>query len=274
VTQGAENRILIVEDDLGLAKEYQFSLRKLGECRVADRAEQVFFQIMDFKPHVVLLDIRLEGEQQYDPETAGLTILEKLAESRIPIIVVTGFPDAPIEERCRELGVAGFFRKPVSLRMLRSSIEAVLREWTSYYSCFVSYTDADKRFATKMYNALTKKGVKCWFAPFDMRIGDMIRPTIKAMIKNVEHVLLVLSKDSINSAWVREEVEQALRVEEERGQVILLPIRIDDAVMSTTESWANDLKRKRQIGDFSDWEKSTRFGKALERLLRDLQASH
>jgi hypothetical protein len=45
----------------------------------------------------------------------------------------------------------------------------------------------------------------------------------------------VLSEGAIASDWVEGEVTRALDEERERKQLVLFPIRIDDAVMDTTE---------------------------------------
>ena len=52
---------------------------------------------------------------------------------------------------------------------------------------------------------------------------------------------------------------------------MLFPVRIDDAVMDTTEQWADDIRRTRHIGDFRCWKDHDAYRQALERLLRDLR---
>jgi hypothetical protein len=42
--------------------------------------------------------------------------------------------------------------------------------------------------------------------------------------------------------------------------------------METDEAWAADVRRKRHIGDFSDWKNHDSYQKGFARLLRDLQA--
>jgi hypothetical protein len=66
-------------------------------------------------------------------------------------------------------------------------------------------------------------------------------------------------------------VTRALDEERERKQLVLFPIRIDDAVMDTTEQWAHDIRRTRHIGDFTRWKEHDAYSKALDRLLRDLR---
>jgi hypothetical protein len=66
-------------------------------------------------------------------------------------------------------------------------------------------------------------------------------------------------------------VRTALAEEGQHGRPVLFPIRVDDAVMNTTEQWAYDIKRTRHIGDFTRWKEHDAYSKGLERLLRDLK---
>ena len=59
--------------------------------------------------------------------------------------------------------------------------------------------------------------------------------------------------------------------ERSRKEVVLFPIRIDNAVMSTVEPWAVKLRNQRNIGAFGQWRKPGEYTRSLERLLRDLR---
>ena len=50
----------------------------------------------------------------------------------------------------------------------------------------------------------------------------------------------MLSKDSVDSPWVRVEVEAAFEKERKQKRTVLFPIRLDDTVMKTTQAWAAD----------------------------------
>jgi len=141
-----------------------------------------------------------------------------------------------------------------------------------YYSCFISYSSQDETFAQRLHADLQQKGVRCWFAPEDMKIGDKIRPTIDQSIRVHDKLLIVLSENSLNSEWVESEVEKAFEEERKRKQTVLFPVRLDEAVMETEESWAAEIRRTRHIGDFSRWKDHDAYQQAFERLLRDLKA--
>jgi hypothetical protein len=146
------------------------------------------------------------------------------------------------------------------------------RRPVKYHSCFISYSSKDQRFADRIYAALQKKGVRCWFAPADLKIGDPFRQRIDESIRFHDKLLLILSQNSANSSWVQDEVEAAFEREQRENRLILAPIRIDDAVMNLDRAWVASIRRTRQIGDFSKWRHVASYQAAFQRLLRDLKA--
>jgi hypothetical protein len=91
-------------------------------------------------------------------------------------------------------------------------------------------------------------------APEDLKIGEKFRSRIDESIRIYDKLLLVLSRNSIRSPWVEKEVEAAFELERRENRIVLFPIRLDDEVMQTSESWAADIRRTRHIGDFTKWE--------------------
>jgi TIR domain len=95
------------------------------------------------------------------------------------------------------------------------------------------------------------------------------RRGMRLMRRLRDRLLLILSGNSIASDWVEDEVNKAFAEERERRQLVLFPVRIDDAVMATSEAWARKLRDQRNIGDFQKWKEHDAYQKALERLLRE-----
>jgi len=142
-----------------------------------------------------------------------------------------------------------------------------------FYSCFISYSSKDDDFARRLHADLQQNGVRCWFAPEDLKIGDKFRTRIDESIRIYDKLMVILTEHSIGSTWVEEEVEAALEKERKSRTLVLFPIRLDDAVMDTDQAWAASLRRRRHIGDFRNWKDHDAFKKAFERLLRDLTSS-
>ncbi len=140
-----------------------------------------------------------------------------------------------------------------------------------FYSCFISYSHKDEEIAKRLYDALQGEGVRCWFAPEDMKIGDKTRRRIDDSIRVHDKLLLILSENSIASDWVEYEAERALDQERKRGGTVLFPIRLGNAIMKVEGGWADHI-RERHIGDFRNWKDHDSYQKAFDRLMRDLKA--
>ena len=140
-----------------------------------------------------------------------------------------------------------------------------------FYSCFISYSGKDQDFTKRLRDDLQEEGVRCWFAPADMKIGDPIRKTIYDQIRVYEKLLLIFSEESVESKWVGDEVEAAFEEEKRRKRLMLFPIRLDGVVMDTGTDWAAKIRRTRHIGDFTNWKDHDAYQEAFGRLIRDLR---
>jgi len=127
-------------------------------------------------------------------------------------------------------------------------------------------------FAKRLYADLQSYGVRCRFAPEDLKIGEKWRDRIDEAIHMHDKLLLVLSEHSVASVWVEREVEAAFEKEHRQNRLVLFPVRLDEAVMQAPQAWAADIRRMRHIGDFTRWKDHDAYQKAFTRLLRDLKA--
>jgi uncharacterized protein YjbI with pentapeptide repeats len=144
-------------------------------------------------------------------------------------------------------------------------------EAIQFYACFISFSAKDHGFADRLHADLQNKGVRCWFAPHDLAIGAKTRPAIDEAIREADKLLLVLSEHSVKSAWVEHEIERALAKELRTLKVVLFPVRLDDAIKSSTATWAQEIYEDRNVGDMRQWKDHDAYRKAFERLLRDLR---
>ena len=147
-----------------------------------------------------------------------------------------------------------------------------------YYSCFISYSDKDRDFAERLHNDLQSKGVRCWFAPHDMKSGEKLHEQIDDAIRIYDKLLLILSPSSMGSDWVRIEIANALLKEEAQNRKTLFPVRLCDnealwgwRCMERGKDMAREI-REYHIPDFSRWKNnSDRYAREFENLLRDLK---
>ena len=152
-------------------------------------------------------------------------------------------------------------------------MRSLARRSIESYKCFISYSSKDDDFVKRLRADLQGQTVHCYFAPEDLKIGDKFRICIDEAIRIHDKVLVILSQNSLKSPWVEKEVETAFEKERRQdNKPVLLPIRLDDAVMQTDQAWAADIRRTRHIGDFSHWKEHDAYQQAFRRLLRDLKA--
>jgi TIR domain/Pentapeptide repeats (8 copies) len=100
-----------------------------------------------------------------------------------------------------------------------------------YQSVFISYSSDDESLSKRLHADLQANGVRCWFAPHDLKPGDFFRQEIDKAIHVQDKLLLILSEKSATSKWVRYEVNSALDREVNQERTILFPLRIDETVL-------------------------------------------
>lgn len=175
----------------------------------------------------------LDTVQAFRPSSIGIDTIYR-SRGQIP------------ETFLRRVGIPETF-----LTNMRALVE--LMSPIDFYSCFISYSSKDETLARRLHADLQASGVRWWFAPEDLKIGTRLRQRIDEAIHLQDKLLLLLSKRSIASTWVETEVEAALEKEDRQQREVLFPVRLDDAVMQTTQAWAAKLRRDTNIGDFTNW---------------------
>jgi hypothetical protein len=149
-----------------------------------------------------------------------------------------------------------------------------------FYSCFISYSTKDEDFAKRLYSRMRDENLRVWFAPEDVRSGEKLRDQIDRAIQLHDRLLLVLSRHSLKSKWVEEEIRKARKVEQDERRRKLFPIRL--LGIKQLQDWecfdsdsGEDLAREVRtyfIPDFSRWKDQDHFEEAFTRLLRDLRS--
>ena len=75
---------------------------------------------------------------------------------------------------------------------------------------FVSYSHADKEFAQKLAEDLIELGIDIWIDKWEIFPGDSIIDKIYSEgLENTDIILILLSTSSIESKWVKEELNVA-----------------------------------------------------------------
>jgi hypothetical protein len=96
---------------------------------------------------------------------------------------------------------------------------------------FLSHSSDDKPFVRRLAADLVANGVKIWIDEQRILVGDSVPERIAQGLAESDFFLIVVSHNSVASAWVQKELNSALVQEIERRKVAVLPVRIDDAKM-------------------------------------------
>lgn len=150
------------------------------------------------------------------------------------------------------------------------------------YGCFISYSTSNQDFADRLHADLQARGVRCWFAPHDMRPGQEIEEQIDRAIRVSSRLLLILSRESMASSWVITEIEKARAKEIALKRHVLFPLAL--VPFSEIRAWKHfdpDLvediaKRIRRfhIPDFSKWKTDhNAYQLSLESVVKALNTS-
>ena len=141
-----------------------------------------------------------------------------------------------------------------------------------FYSCFISFTEADDAFSKQLYDGLQKEGIRCWRWKEDAKWGGTLMRQVDEGIRSYDKLVVVCSENSLKSEPVIREIERALQREQRDGKEILFPVRLDNSLFSWKHYLQPDLVRK-VVGDFREWKQRKSYREAFQKLLDGLRAA-
>src|SRR5688572_25298059 len=117
-------RILLVDDDETVRTSLSEALSEADfDVRTAESAESAIEQLPEYRPEVVLSDVRMQGMD-------GIGLL-KLIRERAPdidVVLMTAFDDMPTVATAMREGAAEFLVKPIPLDHLVGVLGRVLED--------------------------------------------------------------------------------------------------------------------------------------------------
>jgi len=160
-------------------------------------------------------------------------------------------------------------------------LPSLINNAIEFYSCFISYSHADKAFARRLYDALQGRGIRCWLDEKHLLPGDDIYAQVDRGIRLWDKTLLCCSEHSLKPAsWVDKEIIVALEKEDElareRGDKVrvLIPLNLDGYLFS--DDWKSGYRaeiRRRLAADFRGWEAShAKCEEEIEKVIRALRS--
>lgn len=119
----AGRQIFIVEDEKIVAEDLKRMLERMGYEIVgsAGNGETALKEIEATKPHLVLMDIRIQGSLD------GIDVAEHVfAQFNIPVIYLTAYADDVTVDRAKSTLASGYIMKPFEEKGLKTTIELAL----------------------------------------------------------------------------------------------------------------------------------------------------
>jgi uncharacterized protein YjbI with pentapeptide repeats len=209
------------------------------------------------------------------PSTIGMDTLQ-LGHGELPSVFLRrcGLSDVEIEmARLQDGHLSALQLDHVLSRVADSYVSRP----SKYYSCFISYSHADKLFARALFDRLLRHGIQCWLDEKQLLPGDDIYEQVDRGIKLWDKVLLCCSEHSLTSWWVDNEISAAFAKEQqimkERGKKVLalIPLNLDGYLFKWTNGKTTQIQT-RLASDFTSWHKDAQeFEAQIERVISALR---
>lgn len=92
---------------------------------------------------------------------------------------------------------------------------------------FISYSHSDKEIAIKLSKSLRENGVEVWIDKWEILPGDsLIQKIFEEGLSSIDAFIVIISKSSVNSKWVKQELDVAL-IKRIEGITRIVPVIID-----------------------------------------------
>jgi TIR domain/Pentapeptide repeats (8 copies) len=146
-----------------------------------------------------------------------------------------------------------------------------------FYSCFISFNEADDLFSERLYNDLQAARVRCWRWKEDAKWGRTLMRSIDEAVHVYDKLVVICSEQSLKAPAVIREIERALQKEDELARQgkegeVLFPIRLDDYIFTGWDHLRKADVVAKNVGDFRQWKDAEIYDRKLDRLIRDLKA--
>jgi two-component system, LuxR family, response regulator FixJ len=136
--------VYVVDDDATVRQSLEWLMGSVGlPVRSFATAEEFLTAWSREAPGCLVLDIRMPG-------MGGLNLLSRLAdeETRIPVIIVTGYADVPTAVRAMKTGAVDFIEKPFNDQELLDRVRRAVQQGTQNGREQTRRSDVQQRLAT------------------------------------------------------------------------------------------------------------------------------
>jgi response regulator NasT len=142
--QTTQRRVVVAEDESLIRMDIVETLRDkgfdvVGEAGDGIKAVELAFSL---KPDLMVMDIKM-------PDLDGLSAAEKIAELKLPVVLLTAFSQQELVTRAAEVGAMAFLVKPFSPQDLLPAIEIALSRHAQLIALESEIQDLGQRLETR-----------------------------------------------------------------------------------------------------------------------------
>lgn len=110
------------------------------------------------------------------------------------------------------------------------------------YDCFISYAATDKPFATKLALELQAVRYRIWLDETSVRPGHSIPKQVQEGLRYSRHIIVLMSRASMQSAWVEKEYLTQLMKDPANANCRIIPIRLRSMKPEGIPDFLRDLR--------------------------------
>jgi hypothetical protein len=99
------------------------------------------------------------------------------------------------------------------------------------FDVFISHSSQDRDFVNQLARNLESMGMKVW-SERDVQLGASLTEEIERGIEQSQHMLLVVSPNSLNSPWANFEVGVVLSKVAHSPEMLVIPVLTQDVDVS------------------------------------------
>lgn len=142
--QTSQRRVVVAEDESLIRMDIVETLKEhgyevVGEAGDGNRAVELATEL---KPDFMVMDIKM-------PNLDGLSAAEKIAELKIPVVLLTAFSQQELVARAAEVGAMAFLVKPFTPQDLMPAIEIALSRHQQLVALESEISDLAERLETR-----------------------------------------------------------------------------------------------------------------------------
>ncbi|MEL0135276.1 MAG: response regulator [Aquiluna sp.] len=137
-------RIVVVEDEALIRMDVVATLEEAGFEIIGQGSdgEEAVALATDLEPDLVVMDIKM-------PKLDGISAAEKIAELKIPVVLLTAFSQSDLVSRAAEAGAMAYVTKPFKPADLLPAIQIALARHEELTSLESEIADLSDRLETR-----------------------------------------------------------------------------------------------------------------------------